>query len=468
MALSDSSRMQIKSFFEAVGPIEGLYPDYTFSYVALRSENDFAIIQGTLLFNTQKLELVGNKFSSENVKAGRFSLSEMKVSKEEFIEQTCNGKLKTPHGDFLFSPNSSGNHGAHFQPFHEVGLNEQRRLSVLSIYGTETYHYLQDRQPQLDWEVRGAATPYEGIQELLHVYNPGIIENVSRIDIAAPNPVGIDASSVISGQKAQLRVRVVESAPLKSISVAYRVLSEDKVVLRGQLPSASFDWETKDGLCFGYATIEVPKAAIVHAYAKYCDVVFHHYYFGDPTSFQNSRRAAYEASDSALDIFHDIFEKAKTLKRGAREFEAAISWLFWMLGFAPAFLGGEKRLSDAADILACTPNGNIAVVECTIGLLKDGSKLQRLHERTESVRRNLDSSSTHHVRVLPVIITAKTREEVRADLEQAEKLGMYVITSELIEDLINRTLFPQNADQLFQEAETEVAEAKAVYTRSTA
>jgi hypothetical protein len=102
----------------------------------------------------------------------------------------------------------------------------------------------------------------------------------------------------------------------------------------------------------------------------------------------------------------------------------------------------------------------MAVVECTVGLLKDDDKLPKLHDRVQAVRRNLDTSSTRHVRVLPVIITAKLADEVRPDMEQAERLGIYVITREGIELLLDRTLFPQNAEQLYEEAERSIKIAR--------
>jgi hypothetical protein len=158
-------------------------------------------------------------------------------------------------------------------------------------------------------------------------------------------------------------------------------------------------------------------------------------------------------------MLNDILSKGQ-ISRDSRDFEAAMPWLFWMLGFAPAHIGGFPRFRDAADFLVSTPSGNLAVVECTVGLLKDDDKLPKLHDRVQAVRRNLDTSSTRHVRVLPMIITAKSAEEVRPDIEQAEKLGIYVITREGIDRLILQTLTPGNADYLYQQAEQAARSAK--------
>ena len=132
--------------------------------------------------------------------------------------------------------------------------------------------------------------------------------------------------------------------------------------------------------------------------------------------------------------------------------------LFWMLGFAPSTLSAAKQLSNAPDTILFTPSGNIAVVECTVGLLKEDSKLPHLHDRAQAVRRSLEQSNTRHLRVLPVIVTAKSAEEIRPDRDQAVKNGIYIISREGIERLKQRTLVITDADQLYNQAEQELAD----------
>jgi hypothetical protein len=87
-------------------------------------------------------------------------------------------------------------------------------------------------------------------------------------------------------------------------------------------------------------------------------------------------------------------------------------------------------------------------------LLKAESKLQNLIDRTEAVRRRVDASNNRHLKVMPVIVSSKTRDEIRADLEQAERLGVLVLSREDLLHLADvRTLIPPNADVLYAEAE---------------
>jgi hypothetical protein len=64
---------------------------------------------------------------------------------------------------------------------------------------------------------------------------------------------------------------------------------------------------------------------------------------------------------------------------------------------------------------------------------------------------------------IPLIVTSKTREEVKPDLEQAERLGIWVVVREDFDQIINRTsLFP-NADRLYEETEASIRAAQGKY-----
>jgi hypothetical protein len=124
-----------------------------------------------------------------------------------------------------------------------------------------------------------------------------------------------------------------------------------------------------------------------------------------------------------------------------------------MLGFNPIHLGALPRMSDAADLLVTTPQGHFAVVECTTGVLKADHKLTHLINRTAAVRAQLAHSNYPQVKVLPVILTTKSRDEIQADLAQARELGVVVIAQDDLPELVTRTLLVPNPDSLFAEAE---------------
>jgi len=58
------------------------------------------------------------------------------------------------------------------------------------------------------------------------------------------------------------------------------------------------------------------------------------------------------------------------------------------------------------------------------------------------------------------MITSKTRLEIRADLEQAERLGILVVAAEDLAQLMTRTPVLPDADQIFLQAEEETRAAQ--------
>jgi hypothetical protein len=99
--------------------------------------------------------------------------------------------------------------------------------------------------------------------------------------------------------------------------------------------------------------------------------------------------------------------------------------------------------------------------------LKADNKLPLLIERTERVKAGVVASNNKHLRVLAAIVTSRPRAEISADIEQAEKLGVLVISRENLEQAVSRTLRLANAEQLYNEAIKSVESAKEKYETQT-
>jgi hypothetical protein len=140
-----------------------------------------------------------------------------------------------------------------------------------------------------------------------------------------------------------------------------------------------------------------------------------------------------------------------------------------MLGFSVAHLGGTQRTQDAADLIATTPHGHFAIIECTTGTLRTENKLPLLVARAEAVRQRLIVSNQAHIHVLSVIVTSRTQAEIQADIEQAERLGILVLAREHLDRMVNQALVLPNTNQLYDEAEASVRAAQLKYAgQSTA
>lgn len=192
--------------------------------------------------------------------------------------------------------------------------------------------------------------------------------------------------------------------------------------MRGTVAKEFIKWTEEDAHFRGIAPIKLPTASALNCVVSYDGVAQHHWWLVDPVQLQNARRAVYEAFDNRLETLKDIIAKALRKGEDARDLEAGVGWLLWMLGVSVAQLGGARRTQDAADLIALS-SGDFAVIECTTGLLKADNKLPLPHDRAQTVRRALASSGHDHLRVLPIMVTSKTREDVRVEMEQAEQLG---------------------------------------------
>jgi hypothetical protein len=144
-------------------------------------------------------------------------------------------------------------------------------------------------------------------------------------------------------------------------------------------------------------------------------------------------------------------------KGSARDLESAVAWLLWMLGFSVAHLGTSTKTQDAVDILATTPSGNFALVECTTGVISTDKKVANLLSRKAIVLERLSRASQNQIRVLPVIVTSKGREEVAQEIGPAQERGVLVLTRDDLVEMLNRTDMLPDADQLYNDAENQLS-----------
>jgi hypothetical protein len=459
MSFDAQGRANIDDFVRTVSPWEEGYTNSSFTYLAVKRQGVFVVVHGAIWLNAQQLKAPLVQFATANIRAGHYRLQALGKTFRELMEEIGQGVVHTPDGELRFLPEGD-HHSASFTPLHPAALQSQSRVSVLRLGGC---HQFVTNQPSiLDWELRAAPTPYDNLQDLIGEYQLGnMFTDVITIEVIGTAVMAIDgANSKIEGELATISINLASTLPTEQVSVSYRLFSDGKVIARELIKNDQIQWAEVENMKRGTYTLSVPSAAVLHCYSLYSGVAQTHWYITDPSKSQNSRRSLYETFDPGLSIFNEFISRTNAKGRDARDFETAIAWLFWIMGFGVAHLGKTARTQDFADIAVTTPNGHVGVVECTTGLLRADNKLPNLVQRAANVRRQLDTSNNRHLRVLPVIVTALTGVEVNADTEQAEKLGVLVLTKEDIDQLIQATLFPGNAEAIFEAAEKRVSDAR--------
>ncbi|MCK1306848.1 MULTISPECIES: hypothetical protein [unclassified Bradyrhizobium] len=460
MTFNVFAQTSIGSFYKAIDRWEDGYPENTFAYMAIKQGADFVLAQGMLWLNslTHKTPLM--YFETENVCAGHFKLADAGKTYREFISNLGAGTIVTPQRTLQFPFTGGANHHASFTPLHPSALQAQSRVNVLKITGNNAP--LQAETSVLDWELRSAPNPYDTIAELLSEFGlGGLFTDKITVEVIATSVMGFNGDGcTISGETGTIVVQLANTLDRKNASVGYRQISQGKVV-RGNLSGSQFEWEQTDEKQVGTYNIPVAKGSILHCYALYSGVAQTHWFITDPTTSQNPRRVVTEAFDGGLAILNEFLGRSRGKGRDARDLEVGVAWLFWMLGFGTVQFGSTARTQDFSDVVLVTPQGHMAIVECTTGLLRVDNKLPKLIARAADVRARLDRSNHGHVKLLPIMVSTLSRQELEADLDGAEKLGVLVLAREELDEAVNRTVISANPDELFATAEKEVDRLKA-------
>jgi hypothetical protein len=459
MAFDVHGDLHVQNFLDAIGPWESGYRENSFTYLATRLGNDFVLVQGMLWLRPFQSPIPLTQFQSENVMAGHFKLPDIGKTFQEVIKELSRGSLNTPHGPLVF-PRIPPSHGASFTPLHPSALQSQSRLNVLKITGAA--QLLSAGPSVLDWELRSSTVPFDSIQELLSEFGlGGLFTDFITVEVIATAVMGFDGDVCrITEDKAHIAIRLANTLNTSKVSVGYREVNPGVAVKRGSLAGSQFAWTQEPERQTGTFDIGVNKAAILHCYAIYNGVAQTHWFVTDPTTSQNSRRVVVETFDPGVAILTEFMARSRGKSYEARDLEVAVAWVFWMLGFGTIQLGSTARTQDFSDIVLVTPQGHLAIVECTTGLLKAENKLAKLVSRHATLRSRLDQSSNGHLKLLPIMVSTLPRAELQADLEQAERLGVLVLAREQLDQIVPRTVVRNDPDELFQEAEKRLQSAQ--------
>jgi hypothetical protein len=264
----------------------------------------------------------------------------------------------------------------------------------------------------------------------------------------------------LCGTELSISIRLEKGLCIEDAQLGVVAMKAGETSVRKTFRACELTW-TRDGeIQLGTIKYAVPSGRAVQSIAVFKGVAFHYWWVLDPLQIPNTRKAVYEVIDPDVAILRD-FMTASGSKGSARDLESAVAWLLWMLGFSVAQLGTNTRTQDAVDILAVTPTGNFALVECTTGVISTDKKVANLLSRKAIVLERLVRASHNTVRVMAVLVTSRGRDEVLQEIKPAQERGVFVITRDDLVDLLNRTNVLPDADELYNNAESQLATATA-------
>lgn len=439
-------------FFSAIRPWDSAYTVARLTFIAVRREPFLEVVAARVHLSSVFREPPKDCFEAGDVEAGQVDITGGVEAVADAIGQIAgpNGFELAGKGLLLLRPEDGQNLvvGAP-DLIHSEGVNQGNRLAVLTISGIARQMLVQ--QPQTDWTLKAAARPFDSLNELNIEYGLGAAPvSSTTLEVVAHATAEVYLLSSVKDGKADLGLWLAKNLDRAKARLGYRVIDKGAVVNRGSVEGDKLDWRERSGDIIGQLLLEVPPGAVVQCIASYAGHAHHIRWFADPTVHQNARAAVLSSIDQTGKLFQSyLLPELPPRGKAADDFESAVAWMLWTLGFASVSFGMNAKTRDAFDILAVSPRGDFVVVECTLGLLRAESKLSKLSAREASLRKMLAASDLQHVRVLPIIVTAMTRDEVKADLNAAAETGVLVLTRENLEAIFEdgRLRFA-NADQL--------------------
>lgn len=449
---------QKNKFFDAISDWRGAYRIFRLSYLAVREGDKLLVMSARILMtiNLNPNVTLVPQFQAGNIQCGQWDINPNELSVEQVIEGLASSEgVNIPGHGLLALPTSSDRGISVSTPIllHHEGIKKGNRLAILTITGAHAYSYLT--QPETDWKLKAGTVPYDSLEELKSEYglagNPNT--DYATLEVLALTAVEVLAASAITGSTAKLGIWAAKGLDKAKIQLGYRIFEKDRVVLRGAIKGDQLDWQPVEEDLGGTIELNVTPGSFIQCIASFNGLAHDVQWRADPDFLPNSRAAVLSIIDPSKTLIQSFLFPEKPYNKGKPQddFEMAVSWLFWGLGFASLNFGTNPKTKDAFDTVLATPKGDFAVIECTLELLRTDSKLSKLAARAAKLREVLDASHQKHIRLLPIIISSMTKEQVKGDIDQAKKLGILVVTREDLEWALTEVMRFPNADKLYEE-----------------
>lgn len=433
---------EIKAFCDRLAPVEAAYDGHAvLGYCAVRDGETWVLYSAKLSLDHTSNKVPG-RFRSDRVLAGRIPFNNRGLSSRRLIEKLLEA-LPIDGPSVALEPEQSGSYSVYLVPHHRIE-GDRTALATLKLRGGRRWDFI-DRQ-EIGWHLRGSELPYESLAELCSDFDAG--DDPGGIEIVAAPVVRILPSSIAQQQQARVEIECATALAGGACRLSYRILEGATVRHRLAVTGAKLVWTEEGNRSIASHVIPIPEGAMVDCAVSYQDETHHQAWLVDRTSVQSIRRAAFEPSDADLEEMRTLLS-IDSDKQHSKGFEAAVSWLLWMLGFSPAHLCLSGHHENGPDLLVeC--DGNLAVIECTLGQLKS-DKRSKLGSRCVSIRESLVASRNRNVYVLPVMVTRSTSEQASADIREAANEGQHVLTRDDLLQLLERTRQPYSAAEIFGE-----------------
>ncbi len=455
--MSLTSLEYLEAFKQLLSSWKACYRYADVAFISLKTGDAAVLLFGRIIFEPALPLQPKQSFqlNTEQLVAQREVILLPSGGIDAIIDEASRGQISL-HGEQFLLKKDGERLSSFMFPLYHPSVTLGPRLPTLVIYGVSRHTLLT--QPNfipvehLDWSLKASDQPFDSLDELLMFLGfPRLFQtgDPTSIEIVARSPIEISGDSHIENGEAYVKCRMADGLDIKKLKLGYKIIrqgSTDRSFISGD----SLKWKREGLFIDGSAKIPVGEAIVLQAFVSYEGTALQQWWVTDPTRSLNVRRAAYEAYDKKFEVLRRFLAGEGNNK--SDDFESGVALLLHLLGFIVAHMGLSKLLEEGPDILASTPSGNVAVIECTIGLLNERNKFAKLVRRTTAIRDQLSSAGHAHIQVQPIIVTALSRNAVQAELGEATKNAIAVVCKEELDTLLNETSLLPNPEELFKRA----------------
>lgn len=443
-----SNEKDIEDFFAEIAPWSEAYTRVSVTCLAVNIEGEWRMYCGRVGLGT--LPIPSKTFATNKVFATQYDVEvDPKNLREDFHKLFAEGATFGERRVTFLAPTTGGSRfSTYFAPYTN-GSSTQTRTTLLRVFG-EKFQQLDNKEP-LNWHVMSASEPYGSFAELLTDFGltdpnnqGGHLEIIGNV----PCVVDMEVSRLADGV-ATVVVNALPDSETSAISLGIQIVGQGKTV-RMALAADRLQWKDAETHKIGQCAIDVPPASPLKVFVSYAGQIQNHVWLVDYAASPNARRIVHQTFDPQFGLLLSMLQKPAESRQDSKEFEAAIAWLFWMLGFSPLVWSASKRLTDAPDTAVLAENGTVLLVEATTKTLRAENKLPSLIERTQQLRAAFAKLNVP-ITVLPVICSALTDEALGADLDAAQGLGVAVVSAGVLEEFVRRTMQVPNSNTIVSE-----------------
>ncbi len=431
---------QFEEFSKLISQWSEIYLWRTHAYVAAKTSEGIHLLSGRITFSCERPAHEGKpfRFESKHIVSERFS-KPIVDGISGVLSLAGEGKMEAQDGTISLA-DDSGRFSDYLEqidyPFNStLIIRGQRKHNILTTHGFPR---------EIDVELKAADIPFDTLNELLSYcgFSETRSSDSTSLELVAAAPSTISASSKISGKHAILECKAMAGLDREKLKIGYRLIKKDKTSTRASIEGSKLPWREHDGVFVAQFQVLTDDAPHLHAYLSYDGILLDHKLMRDSQKERNAHPAIHQIFDPDRAMLKQMLLNPG--KNGGDDFESAVSTLLTLLGFSVAHYGGASKLRDGPDLIALTPSGQVAVIECTIGFPNQNHKLLKLAQRSSSV------SDGFVTKAQPIIVTSRSREDVEGDINVAKTHRIAVVCKKDLEDLIDQIAAHPTSETVFE------------------